>query len=159
MRIDYFYRVKVAVRRVRHLVGATSAHGPLARCPFIIQEVSSVGCWCLLLVGCWCSVGPTVIVHEPSSVGCWLLVFWSSVAFWSSVGCWLLAVSVLGSLLHLCCTCAEGIRAPFGVTVRVEMNGTARTTMSLIAMRSNVRAVPYLSAGNTRQPRMEMKFS
>jgi hypothetical protein len=38
------------------------------------------------------------------------------------------------------------------------MNGTARTTMSLIALRSNVRAVPYLSAGNTRQPLMRMKF-
>jgi hypothetical protein len=83
-----------------------------------------------------------LIVHEPSSVGFWLLVFWSSVA----------------PLLHLCCTCAEGIRAPFGVTVRVEMNGTARTTMSLIVMRSNVRAVRYLSAGNTRQPLMQMKF-
>jgi hypothetical protein len=56
-----------------------------------------------------------------------------------AVGYWLLVFLVLyctsvAPLLHLCCY-AEGIRAPaVGVTVRVEMNGTARTTMSLIAM-------------------------
>jgi hypothetical protein len=63
--------------------------------------------------------------------------------------------SALRSLLSAFCSVfahVEGIRAPaIGVTVRVEMNGTARRTMIFIAVRSNVRAVPYLSAGNTRQ--------
>jgi len=33
----------------------------------------------------------------------------------------------------------------------IVLDGTARTTMSIIATRSNVRAVSYLSAGNTHQ--------
>jgi hypothetical protein len=38
-------------------------------------------------------------------------------------------------------------------------DGTARTTMSIIATRSNVRAVSYLSAGNTHKLVARMKFS
>jgi len=135
MRRDYFYRVKVVVGRVRPHGGCYVGSWTLAPYAFIVHEMPSVGCWCLLAVG----------LMLP--VGCWLLC---------SVACWLLA------FLVLCCTSValapKEFRAPFGVTVRVEINGTARATMSLIAVRSNVRAVPYLSAGNTRQPLMRMKF-
>src|SRR5262245_25198326 len=41
----------------------------------------------------------------------------------------------------------------------VVLDGTARTTMSIIALRSNVRAVSYLSAGNTHKLVARMKFS
>jgi hypothetical protein len=66
--------------------------------------------------------------------------------------CSLLCCSV--ALLLCVCSGRRNQGAAVGVTVRVEMNGTARTTMNLIAVRSNIRAVvSYPPVIQTSRPR------